>query len=79
MKEVSLNPQSMAEIEAAERKLTTIRRHLGAASLRDESASPGQSLRNPFLNERAMKYWDADSIDRWMMRHDFKLPVRDGE
>ena len=70
---ITLSAQALAEVEAVEEKLAAIRRILSAAGTRDEAAAPGQSLRNPFLNDRAMKYWDSDCIDRWIVRHGFQL------
>jgi hypothetical protein len=74
LKGITLSTQAITEIEAAKQRLATIHRHLSAARIRDDASPAGKSLRNPFLNDRAMKYWDTDSIERWMMRHDFKLP-----
>lgn len=71
---ITLSTQAITEIETAKQRLATIHRHLSAARIRDDASTAGKSLRNPFLNDRAMKYWDTDSIERWMMRHDFKLP-----
>jgi len=72
--EITLTPQAQAEVTAVERRLREIQGVLQSAENLDPTAPKGRSLRIPFLNDRALKYWDADSIDRWIARHGFQMP-----
>jgi hypothetical protein len=45
-----------------------------AAHLRDsvgdeEASRLGATLRTPLTNERAVRFWDLDCLERWLQRH----------
>src|SRR5690606_14963955 len=55
-------PDAQTESVAAEaeRRIAHMRKALAAAGRTDPGARPGRSLRIPYLNDRAMEYWDVD-------------------
>ncbi len=64
--------RTRAEIDRVEDIVRRARAHIARAGIADP-ASPGASLDNPFLNERAVQYWDSYSLERWMARHGFTI------
>jgi N-methylhydantoinase B/oxoprolinase/acetone carboxylase alpha subunit len=66
-----------AQVEAEVTAVTAlIERALGRirqSGVADTEAAPGRSLRNPFLNDRALAYWDTDALTRWASRHRFRI------
>jgi len=68
---IALSEQAKREIVVTEERIGTILQLLEQRGHRDDSAAPGKSLRNPFLNARALKFWGIDSMDRWLNRHQF--------
>lgn len=38
----------------------------------------GRSLDSPFLNDRAMRFWDSHALERWASRHGLDLTQGDG-
>lgn len=66
---ITLSEQAKREIKATEERIAAILQRLEQRGYRDDLSSPGKSLRNPFLNDRALKFWGIDSIDRWLNRH----------
>jgi hypothetical protein len=63
--------QAKAELATTENRISSIRAVLAQRGYKDETAAPGKSLRNPFLNDRALSFWTIDSIERWISRHHF--------
>jgi len=55
-----------AEIERVNEILAMPRQ---AFSPEDAAAKAGKSLDSPFFNERAMRFWDSYSLERWLSRH----------
>jgi len=45
--------------------------HIKREGIVDTEGAPGRSLQNPFLNNQAIEYWDAEALQRWMSRHNF--------
>lgn len=66
--------QTASAASEAERRIAAMRKALTAAGRSDPGSRPGRSLRIPYLNDRAMEYWDVDALDRWATRHDFHPP-----
>ncbi len=56
------------ELARVDEIITRLQARLRAAGITDPSMPTGRSLSNPFLNDRAMQYWDADSLERWIGR-----------
>lgn len=56
------------------RRIESLIARAGAPAAGREAAGgegrPGRSLRSPFENDRALEYWDADSLHRWLARHE---------
>ncbi|MFN4140498.1 hydantoinase B/oxoprolinase family protein [Aestuariivirga sp.] len=64
-----LSEEAGQTVEATEKRIAA-----GAARLRQELGGAkadalGATLRTPFTNPRAVKFWDMDSLDRWLQRH----------
>ena len=75
---LTLSEQAKSAIEATEARLSEIRSSLARTGRNDDTAEPGKSLKIPFLNDRALKFWDFDSIDRWLSRHEFDISRGEG-
>jgi N-methylhydantoinase B/oxoprolinase/acetone carboxylase alpha subunit len=68
-----LRAQTKSEAAAVTRLIEQARTRLSEARISDPSRPSGRSLKSPFLNDRAMQYWDSDALHRWMSRHHFSL------
>ena len=65
----TLSEEARQTIETTEDRISTTAARL-REKLGSESADAlGAALRTPFTNARAVKFWDIDSIDRWLQRH----------
>ena len=68
-----MTPEVEAEIRRVEDLVSRARGRIEAEGLRDELSRPGRSLRNPFLNDLAVQFWDSQALERWAARHEFRL------
>ena len=68
-----MTPEVEAEVRRVEDLVSRARRRIDAEGLRDALSPPGRSLRNPFLNDLAVQFWDSQALERWAARHDFRL------
>ena len=68
-----MTPEVEAEVRQVEELVACARRRIEAEGLRDEHSRPGRSLRNPFLNDLAVQFWDSQALERWAARHKFRL------
>jgi N-methylhydantoinase B/oxoprolinase/acetone carboxylase alpha subunit len=64
-------PRAAWEQRNVERLVARAQFYMNEKGVPDIESPPGFSLKNPFLNRRALEYWDSDSFRRWMSRHDF--------
>jgi N-methylhydantoinase B/oxoprolinase/acetone carboxylase alpha subunit len=62
------DPRTRAEVERVDRLISAERERRGLAA-----RAPGTSLDDPFDNGRALAYWDAYALERWLARHGAKL------
>ena len=77
MRRRAVHDRMTAEVEAEVRRVDDLvsraRRRIDAEGLCDELSRPGRSLRNPFLNDLAVQFWDFQALERWAARHEFPL------
>jgi N-methylhydantoinase B/oxoprolinase/acetone carboxylase alpha subunit len=67
------DPRVEAEIARVEEIIASGRRAEAATGRSGEGEGKGKSLASPFLNERAMRFWDAHSLELWAFRHGLDL------
>ena len=63
-----LDPRTRAEVVKVESLVATVQQQLRSSGIAD-AARPSASLANPFLNDRAVRYWDSLALERWMALH----------
>ena len=68
-----MTPEVESEVRRVEDLVSRARRRIEAEGLHDPLSPPGRSLRNPFLNDLAVKFWDSQALERWAARHEFRL------
>jgi N-methylhydantoinase B/oxoprolinase/acetone carboxylase alpha subunit len=56
-------------IDATEERLATLAAHLRDSVGEEEASRLGATLRTPLTNERAVRFWDLDCLERWLQRH----------
>lgn len=56
-------------IDATEERLATLAAHLRDSVGDEEASRLGATLRTPLTNERAVRFWDLDCLERWLQRH----------
>ncbi len=64
-----LSEEARQTIEATEERIAIAAAHLRNELGEEKADALGAALRTPFTNARAVKFWDIDSIDRWLQRH----------
>ena len=64
-----LSDEARQIIEATEERIAALAARLRNAVGDDEASRLGASLKTPFTNERAIRFWDLDSLERWLQRH----------
>jgi len=65
----TLSAEIRHAIAATEELIAAGAAHAEEVFGKEEALRLGRSLRLPFTNERAAKFWDTDSFDRWRKRH----------
>jgi len=65
----TLSAETRHVIAATEEQIAAGAARAVEAFGKEEALRLGHSLRMPFTNERAVKFWDIDSFDRWQKRH----------
>ena len=68
-----MTPEVEAEVRRVDDLVARARRRIEAEGLRDALSRPGRSLRNPFMNDLAVQFWDSQALERWAARHEFRL------
>ena len=68
-----MKPEVEAEVRRVEHLVARARARIEAEGLADPYSRPGRSLRNPFLNDLAVRFWDSQALERWAARHGFPL------
>lgn len=61
------------DIAAVERLVAQVSPIFEAEKDKDERAACGRSLRNPFLNDRTLRFWDSYALERWLARNGVAL------
>ena len=69
----AMKQQVAAEIRRVDDLVVRARKYIEANGITDPDSKSGRSLRNPFLNELALQFWDAYALERWAAWHDFDL------
>lgn len=64
-----LSAEARQTIEATEERIATAAKTLREQLGVKKADALGSALRTPFTNARAVKFWDIDSMDRWLQRH----------